>query len=171
MLLSKLPKDISFGLLIVQHMPHGFTGPLAKRLNTVCKITIKEAEDGDKIEKGLALIAPSGLHMTVKHDSESRYFVRLDVEPMNTIHRPSVDVLFKSVAENYGKRSIGVILTGMGSDGAKGIHLIKEKGGTTFAQDETTSTIFGMPKVAIELGVIDKVAPITTMAEEILKAT
>ncbi len=171
MLLSKLPKDISFGLLIVQHMPHGFTGPLAKRLNTVCKINIKEAEDGDRIEKGLALVAPSGLHMTVKQDSESEYSVRLDVEPMNTIHRPSVDVLFKSVAENYGKRSIGVILTGMGSDGAKGIRLIKEKGGTTFAQDETTSTIFGMPKVAIEIGAIDKIAPITTMAEEILKAT
>ncbi|KAF0143792.1 MAG: two-component system chemotaxis family response regulator CheB [Nitrospirae bacterium] len=167
-LLPKFPKDISFGVLIVQHMPHGFTGPLAKRLDTMCQIHIKEAEEGDKIEPGIALIAPSGLHMKVRKNQK---LIRLDMEPLNTAHRPSVDVLFQAVADNYGNRSIGVILTGMGSDGAKGIRLMKEQGAVTLAQDEETSTIFGMPKVAIESGVIDKVVPITSMAEEILKRT
>lgn len=174
-LLPKFPKDISFGVLIVQHMPQGFTGPLAKRLDTMCQIHIKEAEEGDKIEPGIALIAPSGLHMKVTPPPNSPHGghrgVRLDMEPINTAHRPSVDVLFQAVADNYGNRSIGVILTGMGSDGAKGIRLMKEQGAVTLAQDEETSTIFGMPKVAIESGVIDKVVPITSMAEEILKRT
>jgi len=176
MLLPKFPKGISFGVLIVQHMPHGFTGPLAKRLDTMCQIHVKEAEEGDAIEPGLALVAPSGLHMKVKKVKSSKFkvksegLVKLDVEPLNSTHRPSVDVLFQSVAENYGSRAMGVILTGMGSDGVKGMRLIKEQGGITLAQDEATSTIFGMPKVAIESGIVDKVAPITSMAEEIMKA-
>lgn len=165
-LLPKFPKDISFGVLIVQHMPHGFTGPLAKRLDTMCQIHVKEAEEGDKIEPGIALIAPSGLHMKVR---KNQRLIRLDMEPLNTAHRPSADVLFQAVADSYGSRSIGVILTGMGSDGAKGIILMKEQGAVTLAQDEETSTIFGMPKVAIESGVIDKVLPITSIAEEIMK--
>lgn len=172
-LLQKFPAVISFGLLIVQHMPQGFTGPLARRLDSICNIHVKEAEDGDRIEPGLALIAPSGLHMTVKKILSSDLGVegkiKLDAEPLNSIHRPSVDVLFKSVAKVYGRRAIGVILTGMGSDGAKGLQLIKEHGGFTVAQDEATSTIFGMPKVAIENGVVDRIIPITSMAEEILK--
>ncbi|MBI4690201.1 MAG: chemotaxis response regulator protein-glutamate methylesterase [Nitrospirae bacterium] len=174
-LLTKLPKDITFGILIVQHMPQGFTGPLANRLNTMCKIRVKEAEDGDKIAQGLALIAPSGLHMKVTPPFNSplnkggHRGVKLSIEPLNTIHRPSADVLFQSVAENYGSRSMGVILTGMGSDGASGMKLIKEQGGITFAQDEETSTIFGMPRVAIENGGVDKVLPLFSMAEEILK--
>ncbi|MDP2278455.1 MAG: chemotaxis response regulator protein-glutamate methylesterase [Nitrospirota bacterium] len=175
-LLPKFPKGVSFGILIVQHMPHGFTGPLAKRLDTVCQIHVKEAEEGDAIEPGLALVAPSGLHMKVKKVKSSKLkvksevLVKLDVEPLNSTHRPSVDVLFQSVAENYGSRAMGVILTGMGSDGVKGMKLMKEQGGITLAQDEATSTIFGMPKVAIESGIVDKVAPITSMAEEIMKA-
>jgi len=172
-LLPKFPSDIGFGVLIVQHMPRGFTGPLAKRLNTMCNIHIKEAEEGDKVEPGLALIAPSGLHMKVKQVESSKLKVeseiKLDIEPLNAIHRPSVDVLFQSVAENYGNRSIGIVLTGMGSDGANGMRLIREQGGITFAQDEATSTIFGMPKVAIENGTVDKIVPITSMAEEIMK--
>jgi two-component system chemotaxis response regulator CheB len=228
MLLPKFPKNISFGILIVQHMPVGFTEPLAKRLDSMCNIHVKEAEEGDEIQPGIALIAPSGMHMTVSHpplnplpsregrrekdtlskgerkdvrhpsneethhrgssetvksplplrerdrvrgDLKGEYKgVKLDIEPLNAVHRPSVDVLFKSVAENYGSRSMGVILTGMGSDGAKGMQMIKEQGGITLAQDEATSTIFGMPKVAVEKGVVDKIVPITSMAEEILKA-
>jgi two-component system chemotaxis response regulator CheB len=175
-LLPKFPKGVSFGILIVQHMPHGFTGPLAKRLDTMCQIHVKEAEEGDAIEPGLALVAPSSLHMKVKEIKNSKLKIqdsnkkiKLDVEPLNSTHRPSVDVLFQSVAENYGSRAMGVILTGMGSDGVKGMRLMKEQGGITLAQDEATSTIFGMPKVAIESGIVDKVAPITSMAEEILK--
>lgn len=167
-LLSRFPRDTNAGILIVQHMPHGFTGPFAKRLDSICAIEVKEADERDSVEPGLALIAPAGLHMTVKRTSENAR-INLDIEPSNTIHRPSIDVLFSSIAKNYGRRSIGVLLTGMGSDGTKGISAIKEEGGTTFAQDEETSVIFGMPKTAIEKGVVDKVLPITLMAEEILK--
>jgi two-component system chemotaxis response regulator CheB len=173
MMLQKFPGDISFGILVVQHMPKGFTGPLAGRLDGKCDVRVKEAEDGDMIEPGQALIAPSGLHMTVKKVGSRKSgvgsHVKLDIEPLNTIHKPSVDVLFRSVAETYGSRSIGVVLTGMGSDGAMGLKDIKERGGTTLAQDEATSVIFGMPKIAIQKGVVDKVLPLTDIAEEILK--
>ncbi|MDH4230774.1 MAG: chemotaxis response regulator protein-glutamate methylesterase [Nitrospirota bacterium] len=180
MLLSKFPRDIGFAVLIVQHMPHGFTGPLARRLDSLCMVHVKEAESGDKIEPGVVLIAPSGLHLTAgpprraetaeEHRAGIRCRVKLDVEPMDTVHRPSVDVLFSSVARRYGDRCMGVILTGMGSDGAVGMKSIKKAGGITIAQDRETSTIFGMPKVAIENNAVDKIVPITSMAEEILKA-
>ena len=166
MILQKFPKDIGFGVLIVQHMPKGFTATLAERFNGMCAICVKEAKDRDRIEPGVALIAPSGIHMKVRKGGGS---VALDEEPANLIHRPSVDVLFQSVAENYGSRSMGVILTGMGSDGAKGLKSIKEKGALTLAQDEATSVIFGMPRVAINSGVVDKVVPLTEVAEEIMK--
>jgi two-component system chemotaxis response regulator CheB len=167
MLLLNFPKDIAFAILIVQHMPHGFTGPLARRLDNLCHIHVKEAEDNDRIEPGVALIAPSGLHMKIRKVKKS---IKLSVEPADLNHRPSVDVLFQSVAENYKNRSLGVIMTGMGSDGKKGIQLIKRHGGTTFAQDEATSTIFGMPKAAIESGAVDRIFPITSLAENILNS-
>jgi len=166
MILQKFPRDISFGVLIVQHMPKGFTATLAERLDSMCGIHVKEAEDREKIKPGTALIAPSGLHMKTRKGSRA---IRLEGEPLNLIHRPSVDVLFQSVGEVYGERSMGVILTGMGSDGARGMGIIREKGGITLAQDEETSVIFGMPKVAIKNGVVDKVVPLTEMAEEIMK--
>jgi two-component system chemotaxis response regulator CheB len=166
MILRRFPKEINFGFLIVQHMPKGFTATLAERLDSICSIHVKEAEERDRIEPGIALIAPSGLHMKVR---KGRGSVRLDLEPMNFIHRPSVDVLFQSVGEAYGSRSIGVILTGMGSDGVKGMSIIKERGGLTLAQDEQTSVVFGMPRVAINSGVVDKVVPLTDMAKEILR--
>ncbi len=166
MILQRLPKDIGFGILIVQHMPRGFTAALAQRFDSICSIHVKEAEDRDRIEPGLALIAPSGLHMKVR---KGRGFVRLDAEPTQLVHRPSVDVLFESVAGSYGPRSLGVILTGMGSDGAKGMKVLKDAGALTLAQDEATSVIFGMPRVAISIGAVDKVIPLTDMAEEIMK--
>lgn len=166
MILQKFPRDISFGILIVQHMPKGFTAALAERFNSICPIRVKEAENRDRIEPGLALIAPSGLHMKVRKGGGS---VGLDLEPPNIIHRPSADVLFNSVAEAYGSRSLGVILTGMGSDGAKGLKAIRERGGLTLAQDEATSVIFGMPRVAINDGAVDKVVPLTDIAEEIMR--
>ncbi len=165
MLLQKLPENIDFGVLIVQHMPKGFTGPLAERLNRLCPIKAKEAEDGDRVEPGLALIAPSGLHMGVSNPAK----IKLSVEPLSLSHRPSVDVLFESVARAYGPRSIGVLLTGMGADGAKGLSAIKQAGGLTIAQDEATSTIFGMPKAAISSGAARKVLPVTEIADEILR--
>lgn len=169
MLLSKFPRDIGFTMLIVQHMPQGFTGPLARRLDVICDIGVKEAEDGDLIGRpGTALIAPAGLHMKVKRARETTR-ITLDIEPRDAMHRPSVDELFTSVAKCFGDRAIGVILTGMGADGAEGMRAIKEAGGFTLAQDEATSAIFGMPRVAIERGVADKVVPLTSMAEEIMK--
>jgi len=171
MILQKFPGDISFGVLVVQHMPKGFTAALAERLDRTCSIHVKEAVDGDPVEPGLALVAPSGLHMKVTPSLSKggRRGVTLNQEPLNVMHRPSVDVLFQSVGESYGSRSMGVILTGMGSDGAKGMKAIKERSGVTLAQDEATSVIFGMPKAAINNGAVDKVVPLTAMAEEILK--
>ncbi len=169
-LLPKFPKNINFGILIVQHISKGFTKSLAKRLNSLSAIDVKEAKDGDRIVPGLALIAPSGIHMKLKKDtSDQDILVRLDPEPKDSVHKPSVDVLFESVAKIFGARAIGVILTGMGSDGVEGLKRIKEKGGITIAQDEKTSVIFGMPKVAIERGIVDKVVSIDEMAKEILK--
>lgn len=165
MVLQKFPKDISFGIVIVQHMAKGFTAMLANRLNGLCNIAIKEAVTGDPIVPGTALIAPSGFHMTVEKNNT----IKIDTEPTNTIHRPSADVLFKSVASVYGKRSIGVIMTGMGSDGAINIGDIQANGGKTFAQDEATCAIFGMPRVAILNGFIDKVLPVGEIADEILR--
>lgn len=165
-ILQKLPPNIAFGVLIVQHMPKGFTATLAERLDSLCAFKVREAEEGDRVEPGTALVAPSGLHMRAMDGA-----VKLDIEPLGVSHRPSVDVLFDSVADGYGRRSIGVILTGMGSDGAKGLARIKYAGGKTIAQDEATSTIFGMPRVAIETGAVDLTLPLTDIADEILRSS
>ncbi len=172
MLLPKFPEGISFAVLVVQHMPHGFTGPLARRLDALCAVRVKEAEEGDIVKPGIVFIAPAGLHMTVRNipghgDGVRR--IRLGIEPVSAVHRPSVDVLFSSVAKAFGGRSIGVILTGMGTDGAAGMRQMKEEGAVTLAQDEATSAIFGMPRAAVETGAADNALPITSMAEEILK--
>lgn len=169
-ILSRFPKEIDFPILVVQHMPHGFTGPLAKRLDTLCSIPIREAGEGDTVSPGEVLLAPAGLHMTVKK-AAGRYAVDLSLDPQGEIHRPSINVLFDSVARNFGHRSIGVILTGMGSDGADGLKAIKDAGGMTFAQDEATSAVFGMPRVAREKGAAEEMLPLTSIAEEILRNT
>lgn len=180
-ILQRFPKNIAFGVLVVQHMPKGFTAALANRLDNLCSIHVKEAEDRDRIEPGIALIAPSGAHMRagkiISHkaavegqDTERRKgLIRLSEEPLNALHRPSADILLQSVAAVYGSRAMGVILTGMGSDGVEGLKAIKEKGGLTLAQDEETSVIFGMPGAAIRNGAVDKVVPLSDMAAEIMK--
>lgn len=168
MLLPKFPKDITFSVVVVQHMPVGFTAPLSSRLNSISEIKVREAEEGDFILPGTALVAPAGVHMEVNKKGDQLLISLSDV-PLDKVHKPSVDVLFSSVARAVGKRAMGVLLTGMGSDGAKGLGEIQEKGGITLAQDEATSSIFGMPRVAIERGFADKVFPIHSMAEEIMK--
>lgn len=168
MILPRFPGGINFSILVVQHMPRGFTGPLAQRFSTLCNVPVREAGEDDPIRPGEVLIAPAGLHMTVKR-TNGLSTVNLSLEPQGATHRPSVDVLFASVARNYGRRCLGVILTGMGSDGASGLKLIREAGGLTFGQDETTSAIFGMPRIAAENGAVDKVLPLDSIAEEILK--
>jgi len=162
--LQKIPRAIGFSILITQHMPRGFTSTLARRLDSVCNLKVREAEEGDTIEEGTVLIAPSGIHMKAEKNK-----IVLDYEPAGTVHRPSADVLFRSVAECFGSRAIGVVLTGMGSDGSKGIVEIKRRGGVTMAQDEASSVIYGMPRAAAETGFVDFVLPLSEIAGKLLE--
>jgi len=161
---SALPQDIPAGMLVVQHMPPYFTKSLAERLDKCSYAHVKEGEAGDMITNNSALVAPGDHHMTVNTGK-----IRLNQEPPVNAIRPSVDVTMMSVAKTYGYNTIGVLLTGMGNDGAAGMKTIKEKGGTTIACDEKTSTIFGMPKEAIKLGCVDKIVPLHKIADEIMR--
>jgi two-component system chemotaxis response regulator CheB len=148
--LEVLPPDAP-GIVILQHMPEHFTAPFAWRLDSLCRIDVKEAEDNDTVIRGRALIAPGNHHMLLKR-SGARYYVEIKDGPLVCRHRPSVDVLFRSAARYAGKNAIGVIMTGMGDDGAKGLLEMKEAGAGTIAQDEKTCVVFGMPQEAIKLG-------------------
>jgi two-component system, chemotaxis family, protein-glutamate methylesterase/glutaminase len=146
-------------ILITQHMPERFTKTWADRMNSLCRISVKEAEDGDSVLPGHALVAPGSYHMTLVR-SGARYTVRINQDPPVNRHRPSVDVLFASVAQYAGANAVGVILTGMGGDGAKEMLTMKQAGAFTIAQDEASCVVFGMPKEAIKLGGVDKVLPL-----------
>lgn len=146
-------------IIVTQHMPERFTKTFADRLNQLCRISVKEAEDGDSVLPGHALIAPGSYHMTLVR-SGARYSVKLNQDPPVNRHRPSVDVMFDSVARYAGANTIGVILTGMGGDGAKGMLAMKQAGAYTIAQDEASCVVFGMPKEAIKLGCVDKILPL-----------
>jgi len=147
------------GTLIVQHMPEEFTASFARRLNQICQMEVREAHDSDPVGPGVALVAPGNRHMLLQQ-SGARYLVRIKTGPAVNHHRPSVDVLFQSVARSAGSSSVGVLLTGMGADGAKGLLAMHEKGAYTLAQDEKTCVVFGMPREAIKLGAVDDVIPI-----------
>ncbi|MGD2066664.1 MAG: chemotaxis response regulator protein-glutamate methylesterase [Candidatus Bathyarchaeota archaeon] len=163
-ILRQLPKNTP-PILIVQHMPIGFTQLFAKRLNKLCSFEVKEAENGDTIKQGLALIAPGGYHMTVTGDGR----VQLNEGPAEHGVRPAVDPMMRTTAEVYESETIGVVLTGMGRDGASGMRRIKENGGKTIAQDKATSTVFGMPKIAIEEGNVDKILPLSKIPEQLMQ--
>ncbi len=165
--LQALPLDCP-GVVIVQHMPEQFTKSFANRLNDICQITVKEAENGDSVIRGRALIAPGNYHMLLKR-SGARYYVEIKDGPLVNRHRPSVDVLFRSTARYAGTNAIGVIMTGMGDDGAKGLLEMKETGARTVAQDEKTCVVFGMPKEAIKLGAADKTLPLDQIASAVIK--
>jgi len=165
-ILKDLPLNTP-GIVIVQHMPPVFTKNFADRLSELCLINVKEAEDGDLVQSGTALLAPGNYHMLLEK-SGAKYYVRIKHGPPVNYHRPSVDVLFKSVAKAAGKNAAGVILTGMGSDGAKGLLEMKQAGASSFAQDEATSVVYGMPKEAVKLGGVDKVLPIHSISSAIL---
>lgn len=161
-LLGSLPAD-SPGIVVVQHMPAGFTRSFAQRLDTLCRVRVKEAEDGDRILAGHVLIAPGNFHMAVwRSGAESRVRV-FTSEPVNR-HRPSVDVLFESCAETLGVNAVGVILTGMGADGARGLLKMRQAGAHTIAQDEATCVVFGMPREAIALGGAEHILPLYSIA-------
>ncbi len=164
--LEAFPLD-SPGIVIVQHMPENFTKAFAKRLDGLCRITVKEAEDGDTVIRGRALIAPGNKHMLLKR-SGARYFVEIKDGPLVSRHRPSVDVLFRSAARYAGKNCVGVIMTGMGDDGAKGMLEMKETGAYNIAQDEKSCVVFGMPNEAIKLGGVDKVLPLDLISNHVL---
>jgi two-component system, chemotaxis family, protein-glutamate methylesterase/glutaminase len=157
------------GMVIVQHMPERFTAAFARRLNGTCRIRVREAADGDRIHPGLALIAPGNRHLLVRRDG-AQYRVHLDDGPLVSRHRPSVDVLFQSVAQAAGPNAVGVILTGMGNDGAAGLLEMQKAGAVTMAQDEATSVVFGMPGAAIGRGAVQFVHPLQAIAPAILAA-
>jgi two-component system chemotaxis response regulator CheB len=157
------------GTVIVQHMPEHFTGAFAKRLNGLCAMEVREARDGDYVVPGLALIAPGNKHMVLQL-SGARYVARVKDGPPVHHQRPAVDVLFQSVARHAARNAIGVLLTGMGADGAKGLLAMREVGAHTLAQDERTCVVFGMPKEAIRLGAADEIVPLPEMAHAILRA-
>jgi two-component system chemotaxis response regulator CheB len=161
-----MPQDCP-GIVIVQHMPENFTRMFAERLNGLCSINVKEAEHNDPILPGHAYIAPGGKHLWVKRD-EGQLLCKLSTEPPMNLHRPSVDFLFLSCAKFLGADAIGVIMTGMGKDGAQGMAKMKEKGCYNIAQDEATSVIFGMPREAIELDAVHEVAPLQKLREKAL---
>jgi len=163
--LSTLPGNVP-PILIVQHMPKVVTKLFAEDLNAKCRFKVKEAEEGDSIQNNLALVAPGGFHMIVTKGNK----VSLTLDPPVNYVRPSADVMMTSMAQEYGQKNVGVVLTGMGADGAKGIKAIKEKGGATIAQDEKTSVVYGMPNSAFQTGCVDVVAPLELISKEIMKA-
>jgi two-component system, chemotaxis family, protein-glutamate methylesterase/glutaminase len=165
--LAAMPKD-SPPFVIVQHMPEKFTAAFADRLNDVCAMEVKEAAHGDKVRRGLALIAPGNLHMLLNRRGDE-YFVGVNSGPLVSRHRPSVDVLFRSAAKSAGKNSLGIILTGRGDDGAAGMLEMHSAGARTAAQDERSCVVFGMPKEAIRRGGVDDVIPLDQMSSMILK--
>ena len=160
--LMVLPEDAP-GIVIVQHMPENFTRAFANRLDTLCRVSVKEAENDDTVIRGRALIAPGNKHTLLKR-SGARYYVEVKDGPLVSRHRPSVDVLFRSAARYAGKNAIGVIMTGMGDDGAKGMLEMKEAGAYNIAQDEASCVVFGMPKEAIKLNAVDKIVPLEEIA-------
>ncbi len=151
------------GIVIVQHMPAGFTAAFAERLNSICQIEVKEAANGEKATQGRALIAPGDRHMLLRR-SGSQYYVEIKEGPVINRHRPSVDVLFRSVAQSAGKSAVGVIMTGMGDDGARGLEEMHNVGAFTIAQNEETCVVYGMPKEAVKRGAVDKIASLEHIA-------
>jgi two-component system chemotaxis response regulator CheB len=166
--LEVLPSDCP-GMAIVQHMPEHFTKAFSDRLNRSCQIRVKEAGDGDSILRGCALIAPGNRHMLIKR-SGARYYVEVRKGPLVCRHRPSVDVLFRSAARYAGANAVGVIMTGMGDDGARGMLEMKQAGAVTIAQDEASCVVFGMPNEAIKRGGVDEVVSLELIAPKVLKA-
>lgn len=165
--LSALPKDFPAPILIAQHMPAAFTGPFASRLDNLCQISVKEAEHGEKLQDGVAYVCPGGLHMTVDARLSNRNVI-IGSEPKSALYKPSATELMRSVGERAAMRSIGVILTGMGSDGLEGVKVLKEKGGRVLAQNEASCVVYGMPKAIVDAGLADEILDINDVAGAIM---
>lgn len=168
--LSQLPKSIAAPIVIVQHMPPAFTRSLADRLNGFCEIHVKEAEDGERLEKGTAYIAPGGKHMVFDQSLTGELYVKLTEDPLVNGHRPSVDVMFASLSSIINQEKIAVIMTGMGADGSGGLAQLKQRGKVwAIAESEQSCIVYGMPKSAINTGLIDTVAELRDIAATIMK--
>ena len=165
--LEMLPEDTP-GIVIVQHMPENFTTAFAKSLDSNCRVTVKEAQDNDTVMRGRVLIAPGNHHVLLKR-SGSRYYVEIKDGPLVSRHRPSVDVLFRSAARYAGKNAVGVIMTGMGDDGARGMKEMFDAGAVTIAQDEATCVVYGMPCEAVKSGGVNRIMPLQNIANEVLR--
>jgi two-component system chemotaxis response regulator CheB len=170
-ILPLFPRDFSLPILIVQHLPPGFTGNFAQRMNALCSVTIREATHGEPIQPGVVYLAPAGMHMTVVRPSDSPAIIWLDTHPEDCLYIPSVDVLMKSVAEAFRNGAVGVIMTGMGSDGAEGMKAIHCLGGLTIGQDEASCSVYSMPRACAELGILSRIVPLLEIPGEILQAT
>ncbi|MEE9542604.1 MAG: chemotaxis response regulator protein-glutamate methylesterase [Thermodesulfobacteriota bacterium] len=166
--LSSMPSGLPVAFLVVQHMPEAFTGAYADRLNQISHLSIKEASDGDKIQSGQVLIAPGGTQTKLYKESALEVRVKIEDSPEDSLYKPSVDISLASVAKCFPSRALGVILTGMGYDGAKGIKAIKDSGGKVLVQDEASCVVYGMPKAIVDEHLEDKIIPLSSMAGEII---
>lgn len=166
-LIPELPQDFPVPLLMVMHMPVGYTEMYAAKLNELSQLEVKEAAEGDEVKAGRAFLAPAGRHLLLKRDLDGRVIIHLDAKPFNTLHRPSVDVLFQSAAEVYGKRALGVVMTGMGSDGKQGAAWLKSQGALVFTEAERSCVVYGMPSVVMEAGLSDRSVALEDMARAI----
>ncbi|MGH9493652.1 MAG: protein-glutamate methylesterase/protein-glutamine glutaminase [Candidatus Sulfotelmatobacter sp.] len=171
-ILPRFSSDLAVPILIVQHMPDGFSAPFAERLNSLCSITVCEARHLEVIQPATAYIAPSGSQMrVVRRSSDLLPSISLDSSPRGAQHIPSIDTLMKSVASLYKSRAMAIIMTGMGSDGAEGMKAIRRAGGFTLGQDETTCTVYGMPRVCAEMGILDRIVPLSDIPAQVMQAT
>ena len=168
-LVPQLPADFPVPVLMVMHMPVGYTEMYAAKLNELSQLEVLEAGEGDEVKPGRVFLAPAGRHLTVMQDSSGKIVTHLDAKPFSTLHRPAVDVLFQSTAEVYGNRVLGVVMTGMGSDGKQGAAWIKAQGGLVFTEAESSCVVYGMPSVVVEAGLSDKSIALEDMARAIME--
>jgi two-component system chemotaxis response regulator CheB len=165
----KLPADFPIPVAIVMHMPIGYTEAYARRLNESSALTVVEARDGEELRAGAVLVAPAGRHLIFHRDRDGKVVTRLDVRPLDTPHRPSVDVLFQSAAEVYGERVLGVVMTGMGADGRDGAAWIKARGGTVLTEAEESCVVYGMPRSVVEAGLSDEAVPLEQLTAAVMQ--
>jgi two-component system chemotaxis response regulator CheB len=170
-ILPALPADLPVPVLVVQHMPAGFTGPFAQRLNQRCAVEVREASHAEAVLPGVVYIAPAGTHMSVSRTTMSQTAIRLSPKEDPALPVPSIDLMMQSVALTFRSLAMGVIMTGMGTDGARGMSAIHREGGFTVGQDEASCTVYGMPRVCAEMGILDRVVPLSEIPQEILRAT
>jgi len=168
-LIPQLPADFPVPVVMVMHMPVGYTEMYAAKLNELSPLEVTEAAEGDEIKPGRVFLAPAGRHLSLKRDANGKVVAHLDARPFSSLHRPSVDVLFQSAAEVYGNRVLGVVMTGMGSDGKQGAAWIKSQGGLVFTEAESSCVVYGMPSVVVEAGLSDKSVALENMAHAIRK--